>query len=51
MTGLSLVSTLAATLPKAKVKTVAKTVQDLDVEPLLLHTLADTVTEVQAETL
>ena len=35
MTGPSLVSTLAATLPMAKVKTVAKTLQDLEAEPLL----------------
>ena len=34
-TGPSLVSTLTATLPKAKVKTVAKTLQDLEAEPLL----------------
>ena len=35
LTGPSLVSTLAATLLKAKVKTVAKTLQDLQAEPLL----------------
>ena len=35
LTGPSLVSTLAATLPKAKVKTVAKTLQDLEAKPLL----------------
>ena len=35
ITGPSLVSTLAATLPMAKVKTVAKTLQDLEAEPLL----------------
>ena len=35
LTGPSLVSTLAATLLKAKVKTVAKTLQDLEGEPLL----------------
>ena len=35
MTGPSLVSTLAATQPKAKVKIVAKTLQDLQAEPLL----------------
>ena len=35
LTGPSLVSTLAATLLKAKVKTVAKTLQDLQGEPLL----------------
>ena len=40
MTGPSLVSTLAATLPMAKVKTVAKTLQDLEAEPLLDITAA-----------
>ena len=35
ITGPSLVSTLTSTLPKAKVKTVAKTLQDLEAEPLL----------------
>ena len=35
VTGPSLVWTLAETLPKAKVKTVAKTMQDLQAKPLL----------------
>ena len=35
ITGPSLVSTLTSTPPKAKVKTVAKTLQDLEAEPLL----------------
>ena len=35
ITGPSLVSTLTSTLPKAKVKTVAKTLQDLEAEPPL----------------
>ena len=52
LTGPSLVSTLAATLPKAKVKTVAKTLQDLKAEPLLgrkaVKTEADTLPVVQA---
>ena len=34
ITGPSLVSTLTSTLPKAKVKTVAKKLQDLETEPL-----------------
>ena len=40
VTGPSLLPTLAATLPKAKVKTVAKTLQDLEAEPLLDITAA-----------
>ena len=40
LTGPSLVSTLAATLPKAKVKTVAKRLQDLQADPLLDITAA-----------
>ena len=35
ITGPSLVLTLTSTLPKAKVKTVAKTLQDLEAQPLL----------------
>ena len=35
ITGPSLVSTLTSTLPTAKVKAVAKTLQDLQAEPLL----------------
>ena len=53
ITGPSLVSTLTSTLPKAKVNTVAKTLQDLEAEPLhdiMAATLLKVVAKAFADT-
>ena len=53
ITGPSLVSTLTSTPPKAKVKTVAKTLPDLQAEPLLdimAATLLNVVAKAFADT-